>query len=75
MYLMLYNCLRCSVNDSAFPALDVAKTYLMTYGVPTIEAEHERVVDAAFVKKSEEEEEEKCFYFIKPQLNIIEPGF
>ena len=26
----------------------------MTCGVPTIEAEHERVVDAAFVKKSED---------------------
>ena len=49
--VMVYNCLRCSVNDSA---LDVAKTYLMTCGVPTIEAEHERVVDAAFVKKSED---------------------
>ena len=49
--VMVYSCLRCSVNDTA---KQVAETYLMTCCVKSIEAVYNRVVDASFVKTSED---------------------
>ena len=49
--VMIYNCLRCSGDDSA---TEVAKTYFMTCGVRSIASIGERVVDADFVKTSED---------------------
>ena len=49
--VMIYNCLRCSVDDSA---KEVAKTYLMTCGVKSIESVYERVVNADFVRTSDD---------------------
>ena len=48
--VMIYNCLRLSVEDAA---KDVASTYLMTCDVPSIEQYYQKVVDDAFVKTSE----------------------
>ena len=39
--VMICNCLRLSVNDAAN---DVATTYLMTCGVPSIEQYYQKVV-------------------------------